>query len=606
MFLTSPSLSVRVRRDGVLSQPIDRDQPDVRDCHGSPSHLLVIVAPMEQRSLGDLGQPLSEVTFCVFDLETTGGSPSEHGITEIGAVKVRGGEVLGTFQTFVNPGQVIPAQITILTGITDAMVMRAPPIDAVLPTFLEFIGDAVLVGHNIRFDVGFTDAALERTGRPSLPNSRLDTLALARRLLADETPRFGLGALARHLRLAHDPCHRAIADALATTDLLHVLIERATAWGVSGLDDLLALPSIAGHPQRSKLAMTATLPRSPGVYYFADADGRLLYVGKATDLRSRVRSYFSSDTRRKVSQLLRETATIGHEVLPNPLAAELRERWLIRRHQPRFNRQGRRTTKKVWVTLTTERFARLTITYTKPDRPALGPMSRRQATEVVDALHTVFTVRRCTVRIGRRAQLPVSAPCLAGQIGVAACPCGGEVDDEAYGLIVTSVNAALDHRPDEVFERLRARMHRLASEDRFEEAADVRNRAQVLSEVYRQHRRAQTWSGLERIVARTPRGEIVDVDRRMLSDPEDQRCVTHYFEREAARLELLRIEGTVAAPVGLIPEFSPTESRQPTGSKPEPDPASRRPGRRRSPSSRSPNPQRVSPPRRQPPARLQR
>ena len=124
-----------------------------------------------QRSFDDLGTPLREVTFCVIDLETTGGSAADGGITELGAVKLRGGECLGTFQTLVNPGRAIPPSITMLTGITEAMIMPAPRIESVLPTLLEFLGDAVFVGHNVRFDLGFLQAALRRSQRP--PRRRL-------------------------------------------------------------------------------------------------------------------------------------------------------------------------------------------------------------------------------------------------------------------------------------------------------------------------------------------------------------------------------------------------------------------------------------------------
>ncbi|HEX7096268.1 MAG TPA: exonuclease domain-containing protein, partial [Acidimicrobiales bacterium] len=192
---------------------------------------------MRQRSFDDLGTPLCDVTFCVVDLETTGGSADTCGITEIGAVKVRGGECLGTFQTLVNPGCAIPPAITILTGITQAMVVRAPRIESVLPTFLEFLGNAVVVGHNVRFDLSFLAAALQRDERPRLTNPVVDTCALARRLLGDEVPNCRLSTLASRLRLDHQPSHRALDDALATTDLLHVLLERAAGFGVTGLDD---------------------------------------------------------------------------------------------------------------------------------------------------------------------------------------------------------------------------------------------------------------------------------------------------------------------------------------------------------------------------------
>ncbi|MDP9405519.1 MAG: exonuclease domain-containing protein, partial [Actinomycetota bacterium] len=119
-----------------------------------------------QPSLADLGAPLHDVTFVVVDLETTGGSPRDSRITEFGAVKVRAGEVLGEFQSLVDPGQAIPAAVSALTGITDAMVAARPGVAAVLPTFLEFCGGAALVAHNARFDVGFLQAALDRLAYP--------------------------------------------------------------------------------------------------------------------------------------------------------------------------------------------------------------------------------------------------------------------------------------------------------------------------------------------------------------------------------------------------------------------------------------------------------
>ena len=165
----------------------------------------------EQRSFDDLGAPLVDTTFVVVDLETTGGSPTADSITEVGAVKVRGGECLGTFQTMVNPGRAIPPTITVLTGITESMVVRAPRIETVLPSLLEFMGDAVIVGHNVRFDVGFLQAALERAQRPPLTAPTVDTAALARRLVRDEVPNCKLGTLARALPpVAHTdpPCPR--------------------------------------------------------------------------------------------------------------------------------------------------------------------------------------------------------------------------------------------------------------------------------------------------------------------------------------------------------------------------------------------------------------
>src|SRR5918992_5400759 len=129
--------------------------------------LVMLVA---QRSFEDLGIPLAAVQFCVVDLETTGGSPATSEITEIGAIKVCCGEVQGTFHTLVDPGRPVPAFIRLLTGITDKMLVDAPPIEAVLPSFLEFSKDCVLVAHNAHFDISFLNAALARNSYPNLAN----------------------------------------------------------------------------------------------------------------------------------------------------------------------------------------------------------------------------------------------------------------------------------------------------------------------------------------------------------------------------------------------------------------------------------------------------
>src|ERR1700743_2872291 len=121
-------------------------------------------AASAQLTFDELGTPLRDVTFVVFDLETTGGSAEQDAVTEIGAVKVRGGEVLGEFATLVDPGRGIPPHTVSPPGITELMVTGAPPMSEVLPAFLEFAAGAVLVAHNSGFDVGFMKAACRRYG----------------------------------------------------------------------------------------------------------------------------------------------------------------------------------------------------------------------------------------------------------------------------------------------------------------------------------------------------------------------------------------------------------------------------------------------------------
>ena len=190
-----------------------------------------------QGTFDELGTPLREVTFVVVDLETTGGSPLSCAITEIGAVKVRGGVVLGEFQTLVNPGEPIPAFIAVLTGITDSMVTTAPRVGAVLPAFAEFCAGSVLVAHNAPFDVGFLRAAFAAHGRAWPAYPVVDTARLARRALTrDEAPSCRLATLAALFASSTTPNHRALDDARATVDVLHGLLERLGPLGVQSLD----------------------------------------------------------------------------------------------------------------------------------------------------------------------------------------------------------------------------------------------------------------------------------------------------------------------------------------------------------------------------------
>jgi DNA polymerase III subunit epsilon len=477
--------------------------------------------PQIQQSLDDLGAPLAEVTFVVVDLETTGASPNDCAITEIGALRMRGGEVLGRFETFVNPGVPIPPMITVLTGITEAMLLPAPRIAEVLPSFLEFARDAVIVGHNVRFDVSFLDAALLDNGYSRLPHRRVDTVALARRLVRDEVPNLRLHTLARHFRTTVEPVHRAYADAAATAEVLHALLERAAAFGVLGLDDLLALPTMRAHPSAAKLSLTAKLPRTPGVYLFRDRDGRVLYVGKATNLRARVRSYFSTEDRRKVPQLLRETARIEHRVCRGPLEAAVRELRLIQRLEPRFNRESKSWRRYTYLKLTAERFPRLVVTRTVRADGAfyLGPFRSSAAAHTArEAIEDAAPLRRCGMRIGRKATLAEGPPCVPAQLGVATCPCRNHLGEDEYAALTDRVRHALQHEPAVLCEPLEARMRRLADAERFEEAATTRDRLSTLVRALRRRRAMDALRGAGRLVIDSDEGRVELAHGRLVLD----------------------------------------------------------------------------------------
>ncbi|HET9729249.1 MAG TPA: DEDD exonuclease domain-containing protein [Acidimicrobiia bacterium] len=533
----------------------------------APTSLADTDVVARQQSLDDLGTPLSEVTFVVVDLETTGGSAAMDAITEIGALKLCGGELLGRFETLVNPGIPIPPMITVLTGITEAMVMPAPMIDTVLPAFLEFARDAVIVGHNVRFDVGFLDAALVARGYPRLSNRRVDTIGLARRLVRDEVPNLRLQTLARHFRTTIEPVHRAYADAAATAEVLHALLERAGTFGVLGLDDLIALPSMRAHPSASKLKLTARFPRKPGVYFFRDRDGRVLYVGKATNLRARVRSYFASDDRRKVPQLLRETESIDYLACANVFEAEIRELRLIQALEPRFNRHGKAWRRPAYLRLTDERFPRLTVVRAPvADPTCLGPFRSVAAAHVVrEAIESAIPLRRCTIRIGRRASIGDGPPCVPAQLGVATCPCRGHVDDDEYVELIGCVRRGLTENAALVLDPLAARMHRLAREERFEEAAATRDRLSALARALIRRRMVDTLRRAPRIVVDAPTGRVELRHGRVIlpgdetlpapaldlpparDEVDEIVVVARWLERTAGQLRLARVDGCLAS-----------------------------------------------------------
>ncbi len=535
-----------------------------------------------QRSFDDLGTPLSEVTFCVIDVETTGGSAATDALTEVGAVKVRGGEVLGTLQTLLNPGRGIPPEITYLTGITDAMVRPAPRIGAVLPALSSFVEGTVLVGHNVRFDLGFLDAARVAHGYERLDNPTVDTCALARRLVRDEVPNCRLGTLAERFRLPHRPTHRALDDAWATLHLLHLLLERAARLGVLGLDDLLALPTLGGHPQVAKLGLTTALPRSPGVYQFVGASGEVLYVGKATNLRQRVRSYFSGDDRRKVGGLLRDVRAIRHLACTSTLEAAVREHHLIRALQPRYNAVGKAGRARAFVRLDpTSPFPRLVVGRRPgpPPEVTLGPLSGSLARDVVDAVETALPLRRCTLRPRPGGPAVRAAPCAPAALGVCTCPCAGSIDAAGYGVIVRRALDALQGSPELVLDPLVARMQALAAQHRFEEAASVRDRADAFARVARRQRRVAMLRASGHVQLRLADGAGAELHNGRLvatwsadgeqpqlvlldgapEEPDDDElnCVASWLEAEAARVRIRSCEGTLASPTRPIPSFQP-------------------------------------------------
>ncbi len=470
-----------------------------------------------QQALAGLGQaagggvdpalPLYATTFVVVDLETTGGAPDGGGITEIGAVKVRGGEELGVLATLVNPGVPIPPFITVLTGITQAMLVPAPPIEQVLPSFLEFVADAVLVAHNAPYDVGFLKAACARHGY-RWPNPRvLDTAALARRVLSrDEVPNRKLGTLSAYFRTATRPTHRALDDAKATVDVLHGLIARLGGHRVDTVGEAIEFARAVTPTQRRKRHLADGLPKAPGVYIFRAADDRPLYVGTSGDIATRVRSYFTAaEKRARMSEMLAAAERVEAVECAHSLEAEVRELRLIGAHAPPYNRRSKFPERMVWLKLTDGPYPRLSVvrSLADGDEAYLGPFGSRRAAELAAAgFHDALPLRQCTHRLSLRTVTPA---CALAELGRCPAPCEHRITPEEYAArAVDPFRAATATDPGSVVRALLARIGALAADQRYEEAAVVRARLAAVLRATVRMQRLTALAGIAELAAARP------------------------------------------------------------------------------------------------------
>lgn len=458
---------------------------------------------------------LRETTFVVVDLETTGGrsrgnddTPAD-AITEIGAVKVRGGVVLGEFATLVDPRRSIPPQIVALTGITTAMVCDAPTIDAVLPMFLEFAGDAVLVAHNAGFDIGFLRAAAQhceiRWPQPQV----LCTVRLARRVLSrEEAPSVALAGLARlfanQIGGATQPTHRALDDARATVDVLHALIERVGNQGVHTYGELRSyLPNVTP-AQRRKRVLADGLPHRPGVYLFRGPAGEVLYVGTAVDLRRRVSQYFTgADPRGRMKEMVTLAGTVDHVECAHALEAGVRELRMLAAHAPPYNRRSRFPQRWWWVVLSDEAFPRLVVVRAPRHDRAIGPFrSRTDAADTARLLARFTGIRTCTTRLGRSGR---HGPACA-EVEVSPCPATRDVIATQYAEAVQRAAALIDGADSSALDAAVRQIGALAEHRHFESAARLRDHTATAVEVLWRGQRLRALAALPELIAAAPDG----------------------------------------------------------------------------------------------------
>ena len=371
---------------------------------------------------------LDRATFVVVDLETTGLRPGSSRICEIGAVRVRELELQEEFELLVDPGVPIAPTVSALTGLHDRDVRGRPHPAIAVRRFLEFAADGVLVAHNARFDLAFLDRETERLTGGRLAGPVVDTVGLARRLLAGRSPRAGLASLAHFFGTDAQPCHRALPDAQATAEILVQLIGLAQERGAVTVADLVDLAAPRVRKVYAKRTLAFGAPTAPGVYLFRDAHDQVLYVGRARDLRARLRSYFRTDRQRPaVEAALAALERIEWRVCGSELEAALEELRLIREMRPPANARRTRPDRYVYL----RRRGESVVCSSKPS--PVGPLRSR-----------------ARARLAARALRPEEA-----------------------------------EHPKLALPRLRARLRDLADCRRFEDAARLRDRIKAVEDVVR-------------------------------------------------------------------------------------------------------------------------
>jgi DNA polymerase III epsilon subunit family exonuclease len=377
-------------------------------------------------------QLLETATFVVFDLETTGLRPGTARPCEIGATRVERLDLTERFQTLCNPGARLQPAVAALTGLRDEELRRAPPVAAAIRRFLAFADDSILVAHNARFDMAFLDNETMRLTGKRVGATVVDTVGLARRLLGRQPA--NLAALAYRFATDARPCHRALPDAEATAEILVRLIGMAQERGARTVGDLVELAATQPRRVQRKRNLAFGAPQQPGVYLFRDAHDQVLYVGRARDLRARLRSYFRSDKQRPaVEAALGALERVEWRIMGSEIEAALEELKLIRELRPPANARSARPDRYLYL----KRRGDSVVCSSQPCE--LGPLTSR-----------------------KRAQLAARA--LQG------------VEWETL---------------DDALPKLRAKLKRLSHDLRFEDAARLRDRITALEDAAREIRRMQ-------------------------------------------------------------------------------------------------------------------
>ena len=422
--------------------------------------------------------PIDEANFCVFDVETTGLSPFKNKIIEIAIVKVSKLKITKTFHSFINPGRQIPFFITNLTGISDDDVYDAPFFDEVADQIVDFIGDDILIAHNLAFDQSFIKAELRNCNKEKISNPGVCTVKLARRLYPNLKSK-SLGSVVSHLRLKNKGAHRAISDAEVTAKvlikMLKTLKEQHELEIVEELISFQHFPT----PQIDKLKLNKklsediiSLPDAPGNYYFLNSKNEIIYIGKAKSLKNRVKSYFSSNAPRKAKKIVKQASRLKIEITNTELTALLSEAESIKLKNPKHNTQLKDYGNKYFLRIkSTENFPTIEICnyFDFDGNDYFGLFTtKKKALKVFEMVNKAFAIRECDDK-----EFGKHSGCFLANIERCTAPCLND-DKLLYAEELLKVYEFLYGKNQFALTRLINKMKYFSDLEKYERAAEMK------------------------------------------------------------------------------------------------------------------------------------
>ncbi|MBK8945690.1 MAG: GIY-YIG nuclease family protein [Ignavibacteriae bacterium] len=427
----------------------------------------------------------SEATFSVIDFETTGTSPPRSRAIEIGIVRIENGKLTDSFHSLINPGQNIPPFISSLTGISNDDLFDAPSFETISQNVKDFIDGTILVGHNLPFDFAFLKSEFEFADIQLPKLDQICTLKISRKIFPELKSK-SLGSMIQHFNIKHKDAHRALGDATATAKLFLKLLEKLKdEYNYENISDLLdfqvsqQLSKSFRLVKKKLVGDLASLPDSPGVYFFKDAKENIIYIGKAKSLKNRVKNYFSSSAPRKTRKIVRKANRLGFQKTNSELNALVLEAELIKLHKPQFNTLLKKFSQNYFI--------RINLNHEFPDLKVdtdfdfdgndyFGPYSNRvTANSLREIVDKTFTLRECTDK-----ELNKNKKCYLLDIKRCSAPCIAEVNSEDYKIELENVYEFLSGKNQNAVNRLLNKMKEFSEKQKYEEAAEMRDTVNLI------------------------------------------------------------------------------------------------------------------------------